>query len=244
MNHLRRITLAALLVAAAGGCRYVEQRWNDWTDVSTASLSLGGEIGVKFGELAHLGLGGSVSVPISPAFPIPVPFLYQLMYGPMPTDTELWWPVSTWLAGDHDVMMALHTIDYRAIYPREPVPDRAVREINPNLSKYVGEPPEHRCYMFGPFAFHQDPVPTMLKDYFTLELAFVPVIGGKVRFNIVELADFFAGFIPGVDFLGDDHLVDRVRLGPYWYKHIRPEDYAPIQPRDPIDVESESPAGR
>ena len=241
---MRRAILTVLIVVPVAGCGYVEQRWNDLTDVSTASLSLGGEIGVKFGEALHIGLGGSYSVPFSPALPIPVPFLYQLMYGDIVSYTELWWPVSIWFARADDVAMGMHTMNFNSLYPRGPVPDRATREANPALAKYAGEPPEHACYMFAPFIFHNDPVPTMLKDYFNLELAFVPIIGGKIRLNPVEFFDFLFGFIPGVDFLGDDHLVDRVRLGPYWYKHIRPEDHAPIQPRDPIDVESESPTGR
>ena len=242
MRRVQRFALGILLLVASG-CVYIEQRWNDWTDVSTASISLGGEIGVKFGEGLHFGLGGSYSVPFSPAFPIPVPFLYQLMYGDIPSDTELWWPVSTWLAMDHDVPMALHTVNYRSLYPRGPIPDRELRELNPALDKAVGAPPEHMCWLAAPFIFNRDPVPTMLKDYFNLELSFVPIIGGKIRLNPVEFFDFFAGLIPGVDLLGDDHLVDRVRLGPAWYKHIRPEDHTPIPLREDIDAVSEGTSG-
>ena len=179
---MKRAILSALVLLPVTGCTYMEQRWNDYTDVTTASFSIGAEIGVKFGELAHIGMGGSISTPFSPAFPIPIPFLYQMMYGNMPDNTELWWPVSLWLAGDENIPMGLHTVNYRSFYPRGPVPDREVRELNPALNQYVGIPPEHMCWMFGPFAFHNDPVPTMFKDYFNLELSFVFLICGKVRF--------------------------------------------------------------
>lgn len=241
---MKRLWLTALLLLPSVGCHYAEQRWNDWTDVSTASFSLGAEAGLQVGELVHFGLGGSYSVPFSPALPLPIPFLYQIMYGHVEPDTQLWWPVSMLVGNEYGVAMGLHTVNWRSLYPAGPVPDHATRELNPALETYHGDPPEHVCWFFAPFLFHHDPVPTTLKDYFQLEVSLALVLGGRLRFNIVEFVDFLAGWIPGVDLVGDDHLVDRVRLGPYWYKHIHPADTAPLQPRNPIDVAAEPGIGR
>jgi hypothetical protein len=240
---MKRALLIALTCLATAGCGYLERRWNDWTDVSTLSVGLGGQLSVQMGELVHLGIGGAYTVPWSPILP-PVPFLYHLLYGDVASETELWWPVNLWLAQEHGVPVGLHTVNYRSLYPREPVATQDALHQNPALWHATGAPPEHECWLAAPFLWHRDPVPTMLKDYFALEISLILLIGAKLRFNIVELADFLTGWIPGMDLLGDDHLVDRVRLGPYWYKHVHPRDYAPIQPREHPDAVAEPGIGR
>lgn len=229
MIRLTRLAVLVSAVAFTNACAYVEARWNDYCDVGTISGSAGAEIGVKFGEFLHLGMGGSVSTPMSPIFP-PVPFLYQLMYGDVVQVTELWSPVSMFFASEYDAPMGLHTVSYRGIYPYPPVPGSELRELNPGLDKHIHAPPEHRCWVIGPFAFNADPVPTMTKDMFDLELSLCLVLGGKVLLRPVEFVDFLMGIIPGVDILGDDQYLDRVPHGPYWYK-VRPlEPYEPLPP--------------
>lgn len=229
MSRFIRLAAVALAVGTSGACAYVEARWNDYCDASTFSMSAGAEVGVKLGEFAHFGMGGSVSTPMSPVLP-PVPFLYQLMYGNVVQVTELWSPVSMFFASEYEAPMGLHTVSYQGIYPYPPVPSAGFRELNPGLDKCIHAPPEHRCWVLGPFAFNADPVPLMTKDYFDLELSLCLVLGGKVLLRPVEFIDFVTGIIPGVDLLGDDGQWDRVPKGPYWYKARPPEPFEPVRP--------------
>jgi hypothetical protein len=222
-----------LLPTTAAGCTWAEQRWNDFTDVGTVSVSMGLEAEVKIGEFAHYGLGSSVSTPIAPLL-FPLPGVYQLAYGTTVTVTEHWPPVSILLALQYHLPMGLHTINYGGIYPYGPVPDKAARTINPDLARLTETPPEHRCFLAFPLGLSRDAVDTHPKDYFDLELGVAIVLGGKVSFCPAEFADFVLGLVPGIDILNDDHHMDRVPKGHYWYKSVPPH---PEERHAPPDIQ-------
>lgn len=226
-------TLAALGLAgmAASGCSYAERRWHDLEDAGSVSPGLGIEGSFKLGEFVHAGIGGSVSTETAPVL-CPIPGLYQLIYGRMPTTTELWPPISIFFADKFDIPAAAHSIKWDVIYPYGPLPKDETRLLKPELEEWVGVPPQHRCFFLIPVGFNRDEVPTHPGHWFDFEVTLILGVGAKLRLRPIEFVDFLFGFIPLVDIMGDDLLPPRAPLGPYWYKTPAPD---PEHPRSTVN---------
>jgi hypothetical protein len=239
-SRLCLVGLAAAAGFAAQACAYVERRWNDLADSGAVSVGMGVEASARLGEALHLGLGSSLSTETAPLL-FPVPALYQIMYGSTAIRTEHWLPWSLIIGQYHDVPAVAHSIKWSSVYPYGPTPTRATRAANPDLGRWVGELPQHRCFLFAPFHLNRDPIQTDPRHWADVEFSLFLIFGGKVSFRPVEFLDFLFGFIPGVDIMGDDEFVERVPLGPYWYK--TPQRDAEVEPNPPQVPPSNRPPG-